>query len=381
MSLEEVKTLVLARGKTVFPAYLKLGYTDSDVTKYFVRFSTLYVLSGTADYLLASAELARIVTAYQDNLAALTNEEAVLAVDFVAKRYVKALEVEIARNKISTMYVQAANLEEEYQVKLAALYVDREVLNTLRTRIQIATERVEVNLKLLTTAVQEEIANLARVDIDLLEADIQIARKDIEILTTALKVLQVQLDVAEAALRLVELDAQEQGINADIAGIEVQIAEGSVLEQQLVIERAKNTLISYETNTEEAYKMESLQLSLDAAGDRLATAAQRLSLEASMNTKQLQVSSLETDATLADIAHQIAMLQQRLVALQIDLAGRVRDANTQNDARTVIAVQNTSLNRAQEQASAARKQAAINAATALAKASITSTLTHEIGSA
>ena len=264
MSLEEVKTLVLARGKTVFPAYLKLGYTDSDVTKYFVRFSTLYVLSGTADYLLASAELARIVTAYQDNLAALTNEEAVLAVDFVAKRYVKALEVEIARNKISTMYVQAANLEEEYQVKLAALYVDREVLNTLRTRIQIATERVEVNLKLLTTAVQEEIANLARVDIDLLEADIQIARKDIEILTTALKVLQVQLDVAEAALRLVELDAQEQGINADIAGIEVQIAEGSVLEQQLVIERAKNTLISYETNTEEAYKMESLQLSLDA---------------------------------------------------------------------------------------------------------------------
>jgi hypothetical protein len=216
----------------------------------------MYLNALGAGFLLSSAELARIIVSYQDNLATLTNDEAVTVLQIAAKQYVKGIEVEIARKKIATIYLQAGNLEEEYQVKLAALYVDREALTTLRMKIQIAIERADVNLKLLSVAIQEEVANLARVDIDLLEADIQIARKDIEVLSCALKVLQVQLDVAETALRVVEMDAQQQGINADIAGIEVQIAEGTVLVEQLVIERAKNSLFTYETNSDEQNKLD-----------------------------------------------------------------------------------------------------------------------------
>jgi len=379
---ESIYSRAEARERTIWPAFLYNGpYVASMENERAIIFG-LY--AGTYkhghSYLedIEAEELQRLVDAYNNNMAELSMKEQSLVLEIAAKRYVFNVNLLIDQENLETRRHKLTAGGKELDIRIAALEADRKELDTLRTRIMVAQEVAANEVKKLEAQISLEIANGEYVELEKAEKQLAAARAELKVLTTALRGLEIQVAIAETSLNIVEAEASKYQYKADVAGIDARIAGLELTGDQLAVDQAELEAMEYEINNLPDKQIELIEsqgapteaetaaIAIDQAKqlelhtEKLGEMIARLTAQKQVNDNQEASAEIKKDINIAgDTLNKALALDNKLSAIN------VMNRKTDLDITKVLTAYNQYL-------------ATINAATSLARANITSTLTHRI---
>lgn len=378
----EICIRAMVREKTIWPSFV-YGMPGIESTKAIVfgLYANSYLLGH--DYLedIEAEELQRLVDAYDSNMAELDMEEQSLVLQIASDRYLKAIEIQIKNNALTTKTQQLSADEQEYEAKLSALDVDTEALETKRTQIELARDRAELKNKDLEAKIQLEELAQDYVAVEISQKQLEAARAELKVLTTALRGLEIQIDIANTSLQIIQAELSKSQIDADIAGIDARIATQNLSAKRLEIDQAELDAMAYEVDNIAVKKIELIETKGDAIEDETTHIGVLESKEAIIETAETAQQNARKDSTLAGFDDRESMADSDKDQGEYDDDLVIEIAGNRKDSQKTIATKKTDIQTAQTSAAATRKSAAIDAATTMATADITTSLTHEIGSA
>lgn len=372
----------MVREKAIWPSFL-YGMPGAASTKdiVFGLYATSYLLGHNYLKDIEAEELQRLVDAYDSNMSELDVDEQNLVLEIASKRYLETIKIQIEDNGLATKTQQLAADEQEYDVKLTALSVDQEALETKRAQIGLERDRAVLKNKDLESRIQLEELAQNYVAVEISQKELEAARAELRVLTTALKGLEIQTDIANVGLQITQAELSKSQIEADIAGIDARIAGENLSTKRLEVDQAGLDAMQYEIDNVTARK---IQL-IEAKGEAIEADTTNIEVlegkESEIRTAQTTEQNARKHSTLSGFndrtsAGRIDMEQQgQSDALVIDMA------ENHNASQIVIETRQTELPEARISAASTAKNAAIDAAETLATADITTSLTHEIGSA
>jgi len=374
-----------ARERTIWPAFLYNGPyavpTENERAIIFGLYAGAY--KHGHNYLgdIEAEELQRLVDAHDNNMAELSMKEQSLVLKIAAKRYVFNVDLLIAQENLETKRHKLTAGEEELDTRIAALEADRAELNTLRTRITIAKEVAENEVKKLEAQINLEIVNGEYVDLEIAEKQLAAARAELKVLTTALRGLEIQVAITDTSLRIVEAEASKYQYKADVAGIDARIAGLDLTKDQLSVDQAELEAMEYEIDNLPNKRIELIE-------------SQGASTEAEIagiaidQAKQLELHTEKLGEMIARLTAQKQVNDNREISAEVRkdilIAGNTLDkALALNDKLSVLreALKRTDIDSAQINAAYTSYRYAIQVAEMLAAADITNILTHTISGA
>jgi hypothetical protein len=328
---EAIYNRAMVREKAIWPSFL-YGMPGVESTKVIVfgLYANTYLLGHNYLEDIETEELQRLVDVYNSNMVGLAADEQSLVLEIASKRYLKIIEIQIKNNALVTKTQQLNADEQEYNAKLAALDVDQEALNT--KRIQIELERDQVS-------------------------------------------------IANISLQITQAEVSKSQIDADIAGIDARIASKNLSSKRLEIDQAELDAMQYEVDNVVAQRIELIE----AKGDIIENETGNVE---SLELKEGEIETVQTSEQNARKASAIAGFDDRESMSEVEKEQSKYDDNLDIEiagerkaSHLATTTKRTDIPRARTGAAATRKSAAIAAAKTMATANITSTLTHEIGSA
>ena len=340
---------------------------------------------------ISDIALSQMLADFNTKMAELTTDQQKTVMDITTKRYVTSVETLIHDEKMVTELQKNNASADEWDAKIAALSVDRAALVTLQTHIATEIKRINAKITEIMAYIQLEVANLAMVDVEiaekqmtLSEKDIQLAEKAIEeakrdlaILQTANEIARVQLQIVNAGLELVDIDMKVARTRTDIAQTDNQIAKLGLMSSELEVAKARTTAEQEDLLTYDS-KILLAEAQTTGVNKEIAGAKTHTTLETAVGQARLD----ESDAYLSDHLQSITLnaekviygIQDRDVSAGLEKTivekTNVMQATTDQD--------KIRMNEVHVDAALKRAQAAIEAATTMASANLSSELTHLI---
>jgi multidrug resistance efflux pump len=184
------------------------------------------------NYLTAIAyeDLLRLLDNYNNSMAKITNDEAMLVLDIAAKRYVERIEHQIHAAWVVTKRQELDNLNAEYDAKIDALEADEYALETKRQELELARDKAQQRIEELQIQIELEGINAQMVDIEIAEQQLRAARADLELLNAQIEGLNIQLAIAQAGIDLVNAELQVTEIENREANVDIDISEVELAE-------------------------------------------------------------------------------------------------------------------------------------------------------
>lgn len=379
---EAIYNRAMVREKAIWPSFL-YGMPGVESTKVIVfgLYANTYLLGHNYLEDIETEELQRLVDVYNSNMVGLAADEQSLVLEIASKRYLKIIEIQIKNNALVTKTQQLNADEQEYNAKLAALDVDQEALNTKRIQIELERDRAELKNRDLEARIKLEELAQDYVAVEISQKQLEAARAELRVLITALKGLEIQVSIANISLQITQAEVSKSQIDADIAGIDARIASKNLSSKRLEIDQAELDAMQYEVDNVVAQRVELI----GAKGDIIENETGNVE---SLELKEGEIETAQTSEQNARKASAIAGFDDKKSMSEVEKDQSDHDddldieiAGERKVSHSATTTKRTDIPRARTGAAATRKSAAIAAAKTMATANITSTLTHEIGSA
>ena len=178
---------------------------------------------------IETEDLARLVDAYNNNMAMLTNDQAQTVLEIAAKRYVEGITQQIHDADMITRDQKIDALNDEYDAKTEALDADYAAIVTKQAEVQLAWDRANQKIKDLEMRTEIEGVNYQLVEVDIAEQELKAARADLAVIEAGLKGLDIQLaitqtgiDITNTCLQITEADNRVDEIGIQVSETEVQ---------------------------------------------------------------------------------------------------------------------------------------------------------------
>lgn len=390
----EIYNRAMIREQTIWPSFL-YGMPGNESTKaiIFGLYANTYLLGHNYLEDIETEELQRIIDVYDSNMSELDINEQNLVLEIASKRYLKTIEIQIKDNALITKTQQLNAGEQEYEAKLSALDVDQAALETKRTQIELARDRAELKNKDLEARIQLEQLAQEYVAVEISQKQLEAGKADLKVLLAALRGIEIQLDIANTSYRIVELEASKSGIEVDIAMAKVRTEEnefssskrsGTISERKLYNEEKDFDALGYEIKNSnlEKRKIDLIEEREDTIEkekihivNTLIPKEAELKIEQISKRAEIYEAGMQTFADRKTVSGDFVDQNTLAIIHKKDIATKGRDHQHE------ITVMQNELYPKKTSAAGTTKTAAIDAATTLAVADITNTLTHQIGSA
>lgn len=380
---EEIYNRAMIREKTIWPSFLyNVPNTDIENTKVtiFGLYANTYLLGHNYLEDIEAEELQRLVDVYDSNMAELDMEDQSLVLEIASKKYIKAIEIQIKNNALTTKRQQLNADEQEYDAKIDALEADKEALETKQTQIKLARDRAELKNKDLKTRIKLEELAQDYVAVEISQKELEASKAELSILLAGIKGLEIQISITNVSLQRIETDVSKSQIKADIAGIKARIASQDLTTKRLEIDQAEFDAMKYEIDHVATEKINLIEAKGENIKNLTTNAEVLETKETEILTSQTSEQNVQRESTFANFDDRESMAITEKDQSEFDDDLDISIADEHKNSQINIATKKTLLPMARRRAAAARKTAAITAAQTMATANITSTLTHEIGS-
>ena len=379
---EEIYNRATIRERVIWPFFLYgMPGIESTKTIVFGLYANTYLLGYNYLKDIEAEELQRLVDVYDSNMSELDMAEQSLVLEIASKKYLKTIEIQIKDDALTTKTQQLSADEQEYNAKLAALSVDQEALDTKRAQIELARDRAELKNEDLEAKIQLEKLAQNYVAVEILQKQLEAARAELRVLITALRGLEIQIDIANVSLQITQAELSKSQIDADIAGIDARIAAQNLSPKRLEVDQAEFEAMQYEINNVAAKKIKLIEAKGDLIEDETGNIEDLKSKESVIKIAQIGEENARKASILAGLNDRESMSEVEKEQNEFDDELIIDIASNRKVSRLSTANKRTDLSTARTRAASTRKRAAIDAAETMATANITSTLTHEIGSA
>ena len=371
----------MVREQSIWPSFL-YGMPGIENTKVaiFGLYANTYLLGHNYLEDIETEELQRLVDVYDSNMAELTMEEQSLVLKIASDRYLKAIEIQIKNNVLTTKERQLNADEQEYEAKLAALDVDQEALDTKRIQIELARDRAELKNKDLEARIKLEELAQDYVAVEISQKQLEVARAELNVLLAGLRGLEIQSDIANVSLEIIRAEVSKSQIDADIAEIEARIADQGLSSKRLEIDQAELAAMEYEIDNVADKRIRLIETKGEIIKDETKNTGILKAKEAKIETAQCGEQNARKESTIAGFDDRKSMFEVEKDQSEFDDDLNIELAGDRKLSQTKIATKRTELPLARRIAAEIAKNAAINAARAVATADITNTLMHQIGS-
>jgi len=299
-------------------------------------------------------ELVMLLDNYNSQLASLDADRQKTLIDIVAKRYISDVEGMIHIQELNTQRqkIDAENIE--WDSKFNALASDRAAIITMQARLeserlkvaariktlqaQIMIEEIDQQLQVLAVAEKRLAAvraesDLARKDIQILEAQIANIKKDIEIIRLDVENRFKLNAIAKANLNLLEIDNAVLQKDLDKKSKQLDLVKTDLDVQRVLVEK---TLKQAELIITDA-KIEDKRADIidgDVRIQEIALDGQRLLLDAANQQVELKSQTVG----MAEVNNKIVGLQNEVMAKQVELIERDNILSSKTLEQTAISL-------------------------------------------
>ena len=314
-------------------------------------------------------------------LAKINAERTITIANIATKRIEKNLAFEARDrkldNKIFSNVVAAALMDAQFDT----LREDQAKLVTKQQQVTTAWLKANAEIAEIQSKIQLEAGNLLLAEIDVLKAQQDLAKKDIEILNAEIRVLQVAIDILEISIQITNLALEKVNIEADIKMLTVDILRTGLSAKHYTAEQ-KEIVVELDGITRRlASDLALIQAREAIVSVEISDTSIYLGLLSSLLVAQLAAEQVRGTIAAADEANAIANANSRTSAISTpEASSRIADANMKSGVSQSIASQDATVNWARRLANMSINNAQMTAAITRAKASVVSTLSHQIGS-
>jgi hypothetical protein len=366
-----------------------------------------------------SEELAYLLADYNAKMAELTTQQQIVVADIVGKRYLASVDKLIHDQKMISKQQGIDYDNALMDAKFAALEADRAALTTMSSKIETARINNEAKIAQLQAYIQIEGYNKDAVEIEISEKEIQSAKVDIrkidaqndilkiqnetvaagarlvkmdieqaeqelkaakletKKITEAAEILRIQVETVEAAMQLIDIDLRIASTKVDIAQTQRNIAKLGLLQDDLLIEKAKTAIEQAGIPISEA-RIRLAQAKYEDAVAEENYMRELLTKEIENYTNRKNLKDAELTAKTQNLEHR-QRLQDADNTLKIDLSN-LSLLVASDDAASQVMIDNIKVGEIIQKPELAwlRALAAIEAAEKVAAATIATDLTHTV---
>ncbi len=382
---QEIYDRGIVRETSIWPPFEYYGRPPAELQETRELIFGLYsaVYKHGFDYLqdIETERLQQLLDDYNMNMSQLDTDEQNLVLEIAAKRYVKQIEIQIENSQFETKRQEIDAAGQKLDAKIAALEADREELDTKREQIQLAKEKAEVRIAEIEAQVEQESLKQDYVAIEISEKELKAKQAELETLNAALQGLDIQLAITEAGIEMEEIAAQKTQYQADIAMINADIETKSLTPIKLKADQTELEAIEYEIETVTQRRVELIESGGESVSAQITATENQQTQESELHTALSDEQTARTSANIRSIEQKETAAKTDKEIKEQDYALDKTLATDRKDSRETIATKRTEIDKAREYAASKAKEAAIDAATTIAAANITTTLTHELGNA
>lgn len=378
---EAVYNRAMVREKTIWPSFLYgMPGIESTKTMIFGLYANTYLLGHNYLEDIEDEELQRLIDVYDSNMAELSMEEQGLVLEIASKKYVKTIEIQIKNNALVTKGQQLNADEQEYEAKLAALEVDRDALETKQAQIALAIDRAENKNKILVSKINLEGLAQQYVDVEIAQKELEAGKAVLKLLYAELRGTEIQLDIANVSLQISEAEASKSGIDVDIANYKARTAITNLVSDRLSVATAEASAVAKEVT------LYSQRRSLvDARGTVVSNETSDINsltgLESSLEAAQKSEQTARHQAITQGYTDSTILSTGRTTIAASKSSSDIAIGTERMASQITIGTTRATMPPTRCRAASTTATAAIDAAEILATADITTSLTHEIGSA
>ncbi len=374
----------MVRESAIWPSFLYgLPNTDIEATKTIIFGLYANTYKHGHNYLedIEAEELQRLVDIYDANISELDMEEQSLVLEIAAKRYIKAIEIQIKNAALATKEQQFEMEEDELAAKIAAFAADQEVITTKQAQLQLLKDKAVIKNTELGAKITAEQAEQNYVDLEISEKILEASNQELNILLAGLRGLEIQFDITNTSLQIAEAEASKSKIDVDIAMIEARTAEKDLAEKRLEVDEAEFDAYEYEIDTVADKRIELIE----ERGDIIEAETSHNTIlegkESVLETAQKAEQDARKESTKDGFDDRSSLAEVGKLQSEFDDTSDKSLSTSAKTSRELIATERTVLPGERKLAATTHKDAAISAATTLAAADITTTVEHTIGAA
>ncbi len=327
---------------------------------------------------IEDAELANLLTDYNNKIAELTNQEQIIVADIVSRRYLAGIDKIIHDQKMVTAQAKIDMESELADARYAALAADRAALTTMAAKVTSEIQKNTARITELQAYIQIEGINLSNVEMEIAEKELQSLRVENQKMDTTNEILRLQVQIVRTATELLDIDVQMARTQVNIAETERAIAKIGLLADELTLTQAETTILESHLPIADARitlaraRYDDAEAELDYIVNTLMTHEDTIyqNKDALLNLRHL------TKEYILQRDQQEKLLQNDFKIDMSELGKTLTNANKINDAAIDVERIKEIANRAVN--SWNRAYAAINVAETMAAADIATQLTHTI---
>ncbi len=356
---------------------------------------------------LTDWQLAMIAEIHAGDMRRLDAEHQALLYDLGARLYLKRIDIAIKDDRLPIREAKLNAEKAEVQARIDALEADRAQLDVLRTKIERARADAQARIAELKAKIQMEGVERAQIDVEEAKIKLQQVETDLQIAEAALLALEYQLGVTEAAIDLLMEDVTQSKREAQNAGLEADIAAKGLVHIEQSIEQARlaadqHALDGDESRQEAAFArdaadQENLEadqfrqdvlfpIELAMAGDDEAEMRAKLNRALSNIHKAQDIAEAQEDLDQARIEDSVKRIMDRLADAEhqtamTELSDQFKDrlAEALRQIREAVASRRLTVESTRQTESTFNADHVIAVAELLATASISNQLMHRIG--
>jgi hypothetical protein len=265
--------------------------------------------------------------------------------------------------------------------KERAIAADEAALQTLIAKLLVEQKKTQARISVLTAEVSGEDVNYQMVGVEISEKQIQLAETELKILNVGTEIARIQLQIAEAASELVEVDLRKAELKNRIVNAEIDAVRAGFTANDVIIAASETDLEEGATKVaeQESISADAKELNLEENVVPMYQEIGPIIDESIENKRTAQVQIDKNELTKMQNAVDMNALKndEREANVGLEGIGLTAD-NAVRDNQTLTA---DNVNNAQQSAEWSMAYAAIHAAEMMAKAEITTKLTHIIGKA
>ena len=329
---------------------------------------------------IEETELGNLVSDYNVRIAELTTQEQIIIAGIVSSRYLVGIDKLIHDRKMIVKKTEISADDALWDAKMAALSSDNAALGTMIEKVASERKKTEARILELEAYIETEGINLSQVDIEIAEKETRVLRVDLQKLDTANQILKIQIDTVEKATQLIDIDLQMARIKVDSAHIDGNVAKIDLLVNDLVISQAQTTIASKELSvapaTVKLAQAKSAEMNKESVYHSILTSQESMDFN-----NKIALMALKQTIRLGELSQhkkeKVLGMENRIEESQLSTVFATEDSGEQR----MIDEDRVSTMRIKVVNAIRKKNAIIAVAEKMAKANITSFLTHTIGKA
>ena len=339
-----------------------------------------------ADRAALTTMAAKLDAARIDNAAKIAQLQAHIQIE----RYNKdAVEIEISEKEIQSAKVDIRKIDAQndiLKIQNETVAADTRLNKAEFEKLEKEIQSGRVDIRKVDTQndilkIQNETvaagARLVKMDIEQAEQELKAAKLETKKITEAAEILRIQVETVEAAMQLIDIDLRIASTKVDIAQTQRNIAKLGLLQDDLLIEKAKTAIEQAGIPISEA-RIRLAQAKYEDAVAEENYMRELLTKEIENYTNRKNLKDAELTAKTQNLEHR-QRLQDADNALKIDLSN-LNLLVASDDAASQVMIDNIKVGEIIQKPELAwlRALAAIAAAEKVAKAEIGTQLTHVI---